>query len=133
MYERHADQTASPHRELLHSALLQLEEDARMYDVAVESFNTHLENHRERRDLHDIPRRAPIREHDGFDAAVGGHRDAIESMLAELLSRVHLDSAVRRHPRAYAIHLEAVEHLEIARDQLVITLEATLRHLDHPA
>lgn len=129
MDERHADRPSPTAGELLATALAQLAEDAREYNAAIASYNTHLDNHRERRDLHDLPFRERITAHPAFDAALTGDPDAIEALLAELLDRAHLDSAVRRHPRAFAIHLEAVEHLEIAREQLVRTLEEALQHL----
>lgn len=130
MDERHAAETSITNNQLLDTALAQLAEDARLYDAAVESFNTHLENHRDRRDLHDLPRRERITDHDAFEVAIDGDRDGLERVLEDILDRGHLDSKVRRHPRVYPIHLEAIEHLEIARDRLVATLEAALRHID---
>ncbi len=129
MDERQANHSSTPHNKLFELALDQLAEDARAHDKAVRSFNTHLENHRERRDLHEVPIREPVTAHEAFEPALEGDREAIESLLDDMIDRAHLDSAVRRHPRVYPIHLEAVEHLEIARDQLVSTLEASLRHL----
>ena len=121
-----------PHRTrpLLESALEQFREDCRLYNEAVASYNTHLDNHRDRRDLHDVPFRAPITAHDAFEDAGDGDRAAIESLLAHLLDQSHLDSQLRRHPRTYPIHVEASEHLQLARDQLVTTLEAALQHVD---
>jgi hypothetical protein len=115
---------------LLASALDQLREDCRLYNEAVGSYNTHLDNHRDRRDLYDIPFRTPVTAHDAFDDAIDGDRDSLEALLAHLIDQAHLDSQLRRHPRTYPIHTEASEHLQIARDQLVSTLEETLRHLD---
>lgn len=129
MGERHADRSATTHCEHLELALDQLVEDARVYDLAVDSFNTHLENHLERRDLHDLPTRRPITRHEAYDGAITGERDAMESVLKHLLEESVLDSAVRRHPRIYPIHLEAVKQLAIARNQLITTLESSLRHL----
>ena len=118
-------------RFLLQSALEQLREDSRLYNQAVGSYNTHLDNHRERRDLYDLPFRPPVSAHEAFDGAMAGERDAIEAVLAHLLDETHLDSHLRRHPRTYPIHVEACEHLEIARERLVATLEDALWHLDH--
>ena len=129
MDERNAIPTSPTDRELLDVALAQLVEDARTYDEAVESYNVHLANHRERRDLHDLPLREPITAHEALESALDGDREALASVLSTVLDETHLDSAVRRHPRVYPIHLEAVEHLEIARRQLVTTLEEALRHL----
>ena len=129
MDDRHVDLT-SPGHALLELALAQLAEDARVYNKAVRSFNTHLENHRDRRDLHDLPRRRPVTDLETFEEAVDGDREALECLLSHVLEGAHLDSAVRRHPRVYPIHIEAVEQLEIARNQLVSTLEEALRHLD---
>ena len=129
MDKRPSTQSSLTDRELLDTALGQLAEDAQVYDAAIESFNTHLENHRDRRDLHDLPLREPLNTHPMFETALGGDRDALESVLATVLDRAHLDSEVRCHPRVYPIHLESIEHLEIARDQLVATLEDALRYL----
>lgn len=120
---------SSTGRELLDVALAQLLEDARVYDLAVESFNEHLANHRERRDLHDLPVRESISGNDAFETACHGDRESLASLLSTMLDQAHLDSAVRRHPRIYPIHLEAVEHLEIARERLIYTLEETLQLL----
>ena len=119
-------QTAQP---LFQSALDQFSEDCRIYNEAIGSYNTHLDNHRDRRDLHDIPFRTPISAHDAYGDARDGDRAALEAILDHLLEEVHLDSQLRRHPRTYPIHIEATEHLVIARDQLVTTLEETIRHL----
>ena len=121
-----------PHgtRPLLESALDQFRQDGRLYNEAVASYNTHLDNHRDRRDLHDVPFRAPITAHDAFEDASDGDRAAIESLLDHLLDQSHLDSELRRHPRTYPIHVEASEHLQLAREQLVTTLEETLQHVD---
>ena len=136
MTERHSSadersngrsQTAEP---LLRSALGQIREDCRLYNEAVGSYNTHLDNHRARRDLHDVPFRHPITAHDAFDDAVGGDRAAVAALLDHLLDQPRLDSRLRRHPRTYPVHIEASEHLRIAREQLVTTLEEALRHLD---
>ena len=117
-------------RFLLQSALDQVTEDSRLYNQAVGSYNTHLDNHRERRDLYDLPFRSPVSAHEAFDEAMAGERDAIETVLAHLLDQAHLDSYLRRHPRTYPIHVEACEHLEVARDRLVTTLEDALLHVD---
>lgn len=110
----------------LRSMLEQVRDDVKLYNLAVGSYNTHLSNHRELRGLHDIPFRTPVSAHDDFDAALSGDRDAIEGVLTHLLDQVHLDSQLRRHPRTYPIHVEAVEQLEMARDQVVTTLEDAL-------
>ena len=115
---------------LLQTALDQFQEDCRLYNQAVGSYNTHLDNHRDRRDLHDLPFRAPITAHDAFDDALAGDRAAIEALLAHLIDQSHLDSQLRRHPRIYPIHTEAVEHLQIARKRLVTTLEEALYHIN---
>jgi hypothetical protein len=117
-------------RTRLQSALDQFREDCRLYNEAVGSYNTHLDNHRDRRDLHDVPFRDPITAHEAFDDAIDGDRAAIESLLASLLDQGHLDSQLRRHPRTYPIHVEAVEHLQIARERLVTTLEDALHHMN---
>jgi exonuclease VII small subunit len=122
--------TGDPH---LESALKQLQEAARCYNRAVGSYNTHLDNHQERRDLHDVPFRVPISACDAFPAAKFGERAALETLLEHLLDQAHLDSQLRRHPRAYPIHVEAVEHLELARDDLVTALEDALRRIDATA
>lgn len=116
-------------RALLRSALDQLREECHAYNEAVGSYNTHLDNHRDRRDLHDVPFRDPITAHDAFDAALDGDPAAIESLLTALVDRAHLDSELRRHPRTYPIHIEACEQLQIAREQLVTTLEEALCHI----
>ena len=118
---------ADPH---LQSAIDQFREECYPYNRAVGSFNTHLDNHRERRSLGDLPFRVPIAAHEGFEGALAGERVAIETLLARLLDEIHLDSDVRRHPRTYPIHREAVDQLAFARDQLVTTLEETLQYLD---
>jgi hypothetical protein len=117
----------------LESALQQVQETARCYNRAVGSYNTHLDNHRERRDLHDVPFRVPVSAHDTFPAAARGERAALETLLEHLLDQTHLDSQLRRHPRAYPIHVEAVEQLELARDDLVTALEDALRRIDATA
>lgn len=120
-------------RTLLRSALAQFHEDSRLYNEAVGSYNTHLDNHRDRRDLDDLPFRDPITAHDDFDDAIDGDGSAIEALLAHLIDQAHLDSQLRRHPRTYPVHVEAVEHLQIAREQLVTTLEEALRHIQADA
>lgn len=113
---------------LLQSATAQLEEDSMLYNEAVGSYNTHLDNHRERRDLHDIPFREPIAVMDEFSAATAGDAAAIDALIANLLDQAHLDSQIRRHPRTYPIHLNAVEHLRLAREQVISTLEEAFGH-----
>lgn len=121
---RHTDAAGGdPH---FHSALEQFYQACREYNKAVGSYNTHLDNHRDRRDLYDISFRAPITAHDAFSAALEGDHDAIESVLEHLLDQAHLDSEVRRHPRTYPIHREAVEQLEMARADLITALEDAL-------
>lgn len=107
-------------------ALDQLREEVRWYDRAVASFNEHLENHRDRRDLDDLPFREPITENEEYEAVLAGEPAAIETLLHALLREAHLDSRVRRHPRTYPIHEEAVDHLAVARDEVVSTLEGVL-------
>lgn len=114
---------------VLQSGLDQFREECYPYNRAVGSYNTHLANHRERRALHDIPFRAPITAHERFEAALAGERAALEAVLAHLIDGAHLDSQLRRHPRTYPIHREAVDHLEVAREQLVTTLEETIQRL----
>lgn len=125
--DRRRSHTASD--PLLESGLDQFREECFLYNRAVGSYNTHLDNHRERRDLHGLPFREPITAHDRFEAALGGDRAAIETLLAHLIDEAHLDSELRRHPRTYPIHREAVDHLGDAREELVATLEETLQHL----
>lgn len=122
--------TPSTTRPLLESALEQVREDCRLYNEAVGSYNTHLDNHRDRRDLHDLPFRTPITAHDAFDDASDGDRAAIESLLTHLIDQAHLDSRLRRHPGTYPVHVEATEHLQLAREQLVTTLEEVLQHVE---
>lgn len=126
--ERSRSKSPDP-RTRLQSALDQFREDCRVYNEAVGSYNTHLDNHRDRRNLHELPFRAPITAHEAFDDAIDGDRDAIEAILSHLLDQTHLDSQLRRHPRTYPIHIEATEHLDIAREKLITTLEETLHHL----
>lgn len=114
---------------LLDSALAQAREDVGLYNEAVGSYNSHLDNHREMRGLHGIPDRSPITAHDAFDEAIDGDPAALERLLAHLLDHAHLDSQLRRHPRAQPVHLEATEQLHMARDQLVTTLEEALQHI----
>ena len=117
-------------RFLIETGIEQVKVDCRLYDEAVESYNTHLQNHRDRRNLHDVPFRRPISNHDAFTAVLHGNKAALDELLAHLLNQPHLDSQLRRHPRTYPIHLEALEHLEIARDQLVRSLEEFYRDLE---
>lgn len=114
----------------LETALSQLREDCRVYNEAIGSYNTHLDNHRDRRDLHELPFRAPVTAYDAFDDALDGEPAAVETLLASLVDQAHLDSQLRRHPGTYPIHLEAVEHLRIARDRLVSALEDVFQHVD---
>ena len=91
-----------PHSDpLLEAGLDQFREECFLYSRAVGSYNTHLANHRERRDLYDIPFRAPVSAHDRFDAACRRERAATETLLADLIDEAHLDSELRRHPRTY--------------------------------
>lgn len=113
---------------LLHSALDQFREECRLYNRAVGSYNTHLDNHRDRRELYDVPFRSPITDFDCYDSAVDGDRAAMEALLTRLIDQAHLDSQLRRHPRTYPIHIDAVEHLRIAREQLIATLEQAIQH-----
>lgn len=126
--ENQPQSTAPPTQSLFQSALDQFHQDCRLYNAAVGSYNTHLDNHRNRRDLHELPFRNPITAHPGFDDAANGDRDAVEALLTHLIDQAHLDSQLRRHPRTFPIHDEAVEHLQIARDQVITTLEETLHH-----
>lgn len=120
----------SPARHDLLTALEQVREDARLYNEAVGSYNNHLQVHRDERDLQDLPFRVPVTSHDAYRDAVVGDRSAMEDLLADLLDRAHLDSELRRHPDVLPVHLEAAEHLRIARRQLVTTLEESLLHVD---
>lgn len=119
----------SPVEPGLETALAQIREQALVYNQAVGSYNTHLDNHRDRSGLHDIPFRDPITKHDSYDAALGGDPVAIGSLLTYLIDQAHLDSELRRHEGTFPIHIEACDHLEIARKQLITTLEETLRQL----
>lgn len=114
---------------LLRSALDQFHDACFSYNEAIGSYNTHLDNHRERRDLYDVPFRTPISAHEDLDAALRGDEAAIESVLEDLIDQAHLDSQVRRHPRVFPIHIEAVDHLELARAELVSTLEDALHRI----
>lgn len=114
---------------LLESALAQIREDVQLYNEAVRSYNTHLDNHRDLRGLHGIPDRSQITSHDVYDDAIDGDRAALERLLAHLIDQAHLDSQLRRHPRAQPVHLEATEQLHMARNQLVTTLEESLQHI----
>ena len=125
--DHHRNRSASG-TSLLQSALDQFREEYRLHEEAVESYNEHLDNHRDRRDLHELPAREPVAAHDAYEPALDGDPAAIDALLTHLIDRAHLDSQVRRHPRTYPVHVEAVEHLEIARDQLVGTLEEAFRH-----
>ena len=127
--ESQPDRTAPPPEILVQSALDQFTEDCRVYNDAVGSYNSHLDNHRELRELTDLPFRDPITAHPDFEDARNGNRAAIDSLLTHLLDGVHLDSQLRRHPRTFPIHDEAVEHLQIARNEVVTSLEAAHRHL----
>lgn len=121
--------TSPSARPLLQSALDQLREECRLYNQAIDSYNTHLDNHRDRRDLHDVPFRAPVIAHDAYDDALAGDRAAVEPLLSRLIDQAHLDSHLRRHPRTYPIHVGAGEHLRMARDGLVGSLEEALVHI----
>lgn len=96
----------------------QLREECLAYNEAVGSFNRHLDNHRDRMDLQEIPYRLPVETPET--------PEEMQRLLDKLLSEVHLDSEVRRHPRTVPIHEEAIEHLALAREQLVRTLENEL-------
>lgn len=115
------------------SGLQQLREDTRVYNEAVGSYNTHLDNHRERRDLTSVDFRDPLCAHEAYDRALEGDRTALRALLTHLIEEEMRDSLVRRHPRAYPIHREAVEHLSIERDQVRRTIEETLYHLNDEA
>lgn len=124
---------APPARRELRSALEQIREDARLYNEAVGSYNTHLRDHAEERGLDDLRYRDPVTGHDSYDDAVAGDRAAIDDLLTHLLDQAHLDSELRRHPDVLPVHLEAADHLRIARRQLGSTLEETLLHLEQTA
>lgn len=96
----------------------QLRLECLAYNKAVGSFNTHLKHHKVQLKLHDLPYREPVE--------VPTDTSEMEPLLQSLLDEVYLDSAVRRHPRVAPILEDAVEHLEIARDQLIRTLEDEL-------
>lgn len=117
-------------RFLITSAVAQLREDSRAYNAAVGSFNTHLERHRDRRELADIPFREPVSAHDAFEGALSAERSDVERLLESLVGQTHLDSQVRRHPDVHPIHREAVTYLRITRAEVVSTLETLLLHLD---
>ncbi len=125
----HPPPEPTPH-DLFAITLAQLDEDAQTYDMAVESFNVHLDNHKDRRSLDDLPLRSPVTGHDAWSSARRGDRTALESVLMWLLEQPQLDSAVRRHPRVYPIHRTAIEHLAVARNQLVETVEDGLRQFE---
>ena len=110
-------------RSVLTVTLAQLREDCRLYNVAVGNYNTHLDNHRDRRDLDALPFRRPITAYESYTDAVDGDGDAIDALLTHLLDQGHLDSQLRRHPRTHPVHEEALSHLRIARERLVATLE----------
>lgn len=113
----------------LQTGLEQIREQALVYNRAVGSYNTHLDNHRDRRGLHDIPFREPVTANDAFDDAVKGDPASIESLLTDLIDQAHLDSELRRHQETFQIHIDACDHLRIARTQLITTLEETLHQL----
>lgn len=115
---------------LLESALEQCREACHLYNEAVGSYNTHLDDHRDRRDLRDVPFREPVTAHEAFEDALDGDPEAIDALIASLIDEAHLDSRLRRHPHASPIHLEATEQLQIARDRLVCRLEEALVHVD---
>ena len=96
----------------------QLRQECLAYNRAIGSFNRHLNNHRDRMDLHDLPYRRPV---DTPETP-----SEMRHLLEYLLGQVHFDSQVRRHPRIVPIHEQAVEHVEIARRQLLSTLEDEL-------
>ena len=108
------------------TACEQFREYCYLYNEAIGSYNTHLDNHRDRRALHDVPFRSPITAHDSFDDAIAGDFDAMQNLLTHLLNESHKDSSLRCHPRTYPIHIEACEHLQIAREQLISILEEIL-------
>lgn len=97
----------------------QLHEECLAYNRAIGSFNHHLSNHRERMGLEDIPYRAPIQTPTTVDE--------MQRLLTHLLAQPRLDSQVRSHPNTVPIHEEAIEHIEIARDQLVATIEDAIQ------
>ena len=129
MDRQHRPTAAEDPRYLIGSAREQLEFDCRLYNEAVGSYNTHLGNHRERRDLFDIPYRRPITAHGSFDEARVGDPAAIDSLITELIDQAHLDSQLRCHPRVHPIHREATDQLAAARKQLIATLEDLVTHL----
>ncbi len=114
---------------LADSALDQFEEAAFSYNSAVGSYNTHLHNHRDCCDLHDLPFRVPIAANDTYDPAMDGNRLAIEALVNALIAEAYLDSELRRHPGTFPIHLEACTHLQTSRTQLVTALEDALYHM----
>lgn len=115
---------------ILETSLAQLYEDSRVYNEAVASYNSHLDNHRDHRDLQDLPYRRPVSSHDTFDGALEGDPDATETLLAFLLDQGHLDSQLRCHPETYPIHIDALEHLRMARERLITTLEGVRCHVN---
>lgn len=130
MEEYHGPRTSTADHNLTAVALGQVAEVAHSYDEAVRSYNEHLENHRERRDLHNIPVRQEMITDETFQEALDGELAALKDVLSTLLDEPHLDSALRMHPRVYPIHLEAIEHLEIARRELIKSLEDAIRRLE---
>lgn len=115
------------------SGLEQIREDTQLYNQAVGSYNIHLDNHRERRGLTSVDFRNPLHAHDAYESALEGDRKALQALLGHLLEEEKRDSRVRRHPRAYPIHREAIEHLAMARDQVRKTIEETLFHYNDEA
>ena len=111
------------------SAIDQFREDTFMYDQAVDSYNQHLRNHRDSRNLQDIPARVSIQDHTAFKDVLRGNPVAIKTVIDDMIAQGYADSHLRRHPRVFPIHLEACEQLEMARTQLITTLEQALYHL----
>lgn len=113
--------TTATNRELSadHFVFDQLRLECMAYNRTVGSFNGHLQAYRDRLHLEDIPYREPV--------AVPTDIDEMEALLEFLLDQVYLDSRVRRHPRIAPIHLEAVEQMELARRQLLTTLEGEVQ------
>lgn len=102
-----------------HFVFDQLRLECLAYNRVVGSFNSHLRAYRDRLHLDDLPYREPV--------TVPGDIDEMEALLAFLLDQVYLDSRVRRHPRIAPVHLEAVEQIELARRQLISTLEGEVQ------
>lgn len=100
----------------------QLRLESLAYNKAVGSFNTHLKHHKTQLNLHELPYRKPV--------SVPADTEEMGELLQSLLDETYLDSEVRRHPTVAPILVDAVEHLEIARTQLIKSLEDELLYVE---